>query len=208
MIFAGQHTSAVMAAWTGILLLQQPRFLERVRAEQSSLLTDQPLTLATLRALVTLERCVKEAERMYPPLVMLMRAILRDFSYQGQVMPAGDLAMVAPAVTHRLPHIFREPDRYDPDRFGPGREEDRRQFALIGFGGGKHRCIGAGFAYQQIKAIWTVLLRKFDFELTPGPYLPDYSTFVIGPRRPCVLRYRRRRVQAGSTLQREQTHSI
>ena len=120
-------------------------------------------------------------------------------------MPAGDLAMVAPAVTHRLPHIFAEPERYDPDRFGPGREEDRRtQFALIGFGGGKHRCIGAGFAYQQIKVIWTVLLRNFELELAPGEYAPDYSTFVVGPRPPCILRYRRKRGSqlAGSTSSR------
>ena len=212
LIFAGQHTSAVMAAWTGILMLQHPRYLDRVRIELSRLPADQPMTLAALRTLVMLERCIKEAERLYPPLVMLMRAILRDFSYRGAILPAGDLTMVAPAVTHRLPHIFREPDRYDPDRFGPGREEDRRtQFALIGFGGGKHRCLGAGFAYQQIKLIWTVLLRKFELALASGRQLPDYSTFVVGPRRPCIVRYRRRRPGTdgkGRTLIAEETHSL
>jgi sterol 14-demethylase len=193
LIFAGQHTSAVMAAWTGILLLQHRKHLESVRAEQERVLTGEPLTLAALRKLVVLERCIKEAERMYPPLVMLMRTILRDLEYQGHVLPAGDLVMVAPAVAHRLPQIFRDPERYDPDRFAPGREEDRRtQFALIGFGGGKHRCIGSGFAYQQIKLIWTVLLRDFELELAASEPQPDYSTFVVGPRRPCVMRYRRR----------------
>jgi len=193
LIFAGQHTSAVMAAWTGILLLQHPEYLDRVREEQERVLTPEAMTLTALRHLVVLERCIKEAERMYPPLVMLMRVILRDLEYQGQVLPAGDLAMVAPAVTHRLPHIFADPERYDPDRFAPGREEDRRtQFALIGFGGGKHRCMGSGFAYQQIKVIWTVLLRDFECELAAGGQQPDYSTFVVGPRRPCVVRYRRR----------------
>ena len=208
-IFAGQHTSAVMAAWTGILMLQHPRYLDRVRIEQSRLERDRPLTLAALRSLVMLERCIKEAERMYPPLVMLMRAILRDVPYRGETLPAGDLAMVAPAVTHRLPHIFREPDRYDPDRFGPGREEDRRkQFALIGFGGGKHRCIGAGFAYQQIKVIWTVLLRRFQMELASGDHAPDYSTFVVGPRQPCVVRYRRKCARALVAAGQKETHSL
>lgn len=193
LIFAGQHTSAVMAAWTGILLLQHPASLDRVLQEQEDALTGETMTLGALRKLVVLERCIKEAERMYPPLVMLMRGILRDLEYNGHVLPAGDLAMVAPAVTHRLPHIFRDPERYDPDRFAPGREEDRRtQFALIGFGGGKHRCIGSGFAYQQIKLIWTVLLRDFELELAAAEHQPDYSTFVVGPRRPCVVRYRRR----------------
>ena len=193
LIFAGQHTSAVMAAWTGILLLQHREHLDRVMHEQETVLGGEPVTLATLRKLVVLERCIKEAERMYPPLVMLMRSILRDLEYQGHVLAAGDLAMVAPAVTHRLPHIFRDPEHYDPDRFAPGRDEDRRtQFALIGFGGGKHRCIGWGFAYQQIKLIWTVLLRDFELELAAGEHQPDYSTFVVGPRRPSVVRYRRK----------------
>ena len=197
LVFAGQHTSAVMAAWTGILLLQHPDYLNRVLIEQSSLPQGEPLTMNSLRRLVTLDRCIKEAERMYPPIVMLIRTILRDFTYQGYTLPAGDLAMVSPAVTHHLPHIFHEPDRYDPDRFAPGREEDRRtQFALIGFGGGKHRCIGLGFAYQQIKVIWTVLLREFDLELTSSECLPDYSTMMVGPRRPCMVRYRRKRPQS------------
>lgn len=196
LIFAGQHTSAVMAAWTGLLLLEHPEHLERVLHEQETALNDEPLTLNSLRRLSTLERCLKEAERMYPPLVMLMRTIARDFTYQGYVLSAGEIAMVAPAVTHRLPHIFRDPERYDPDRFGAGREEDRRtQFSLIGFGGGKHRCIGMGFAYQQIKVIWTVLLRSFDLTPVRRKYLPDYSTFVAGPRTPCVIRYRRKQVR-------------
>jgi sterol 14-demethylase len=193
LVFAGQHTSAAMAAWTGILLLQNPEHLARVRDEQETVLLDERLSFGSLRKLVLLERCIKEAERLYPPLVMLMRTILRDLEYQQYRLPAGDLAMVSPAVTHRLPHVFADPDRYDPDRFAHGREEDRRtSFGLIGFGGGKHRCIGLGFAYQQIKVIWTTLLRHFEFELSSGAQPPDYSSFVVGPRRPCVVRYRKR----------------
>jgi sterol 14-demethylase len=155
-----------------------------------------------------LERCIKESERLYPPLVMLMRAVLRDFAYEGHVLPRGDLAMVAPAVTHRLPHIFRDPDRYDPDRFAPGREEDRRTpYSLIGFGGGKHRCIGLGFAYQQIKVIWTVLLRKFELELVEREYLPDYSTFVVGPRKPCRIAYRRKRAARPAAMAANERHT-
>jgi len=67
---------------------------------------------------------------------------------------AGDLAMVSPAVSHGIPEIFSDPGRFDPERFAPPREEDRRTpYALIGFGGGKHRCIGLAFACQQVKVI-------------------------------------------------------
>ena len=194
-IFAGQHTSAVMSAWTGLLLLEHPEHLPAVLAEQQAVFgAGRPVDLESLRRLVVLERCIKEAERMHPPLIMLMRRVVRDLAYGDHVVPAGDMAMVSPAAGHRLAEVFREPDRYDPDRFGPERREDRRvKHALIGFGGGHHRCIGTTFAQQQIKVIWSVLLQRF--ELTPARtgHRPDYTTFVVGPRPPCVVRYRRRR---------------
>jgi sterol 14-demethylase len=194
-IFAGQHTSAVLAAWTGVLLLQNPQYLPAILQEQEEVFNGSgEMSLDAIRRLNALERAIKEAERLRPPLIMLMRKILRDFEYQGYHVPAGGLAMVSPAVSHRLPEVFSDPQRYDPDRFGPGREEDRKSaYTLIGFGGGRHRCIGLTFAQQQVKVIWSVLLRRFELELAEQQHLPDYSTFVVGPRRPCLIRYRRKR---------------
>jgi sterol 14-demethylase len=96
-------------------------------------------------------------------------------------------------VSHRLPEVFRDADRYDPDRFGPARQEDRAtKYSLIAFGGGRHRCIGSTFAYQQIKVIWSTLLQRFDFTTSTARPGPDYSTFVVGPRPPCRVGYRLR----------------
>lgn len=196
LLFAGQHTSAVSAAWTGMLLLDHPEHLPAVLDEQARVFaTGAPMSLPALRELVVLERAIKEAERMHPPLIMLMRKVVQDFEVGGYVAPAGSLAMVAPALSHRLGDVFTDPDRYDPDRFGPGRHEDRtHRHALIGFGGGHHRCIGSTFAYQQIKVIWSVLLQRFDLTIVDRGPQPDYSTFVVGPRPPCRIRYRRRAV--------------
>jgi sterol 14-demethylase len=192
-IFAGQHTTSVLAAWTGVLLLQHPQYLPPILKEQKEIFgSAREMSLDRLRRLQRLECAIKEAERLRPPLVMLMRTILRDFEYREYRAPAGGLAMVSPAVSHRLPEVFRNPDRYDPDRFAPGREEDRKHsYTLIGFGGGRHRCIGLTFAQQQVKVIWSVLLQRFKVELVQHDHQPNYSTFVVGPRRPCLVRYRR-----------------
>ena len=79
-IFAGQHTSAVMGAWTGILLLEHPEFLPPILAEQEAVLGSGEMTIDRLRHLVALERGIKEAERMHPPLIMLMRRVGRDLA--------------------------------------------------------------------------------------------------------------------------------
>ena len=108
-------------------------------------------------------------------------------------MPAGSMAMVSPAVSHRLPNIFANPEHFYPDRFAPPACEDRQhRYALIGFGGGKHACMGKNFAYMQLKAIWTVLLDRFDFSLSGAFPRPNYGSWVTGPERPCRVRYRRR----------------
>jgi sterol 14-demethylase len=191
LLFAGQHTSAVLATWTGVLILQHPEHIGPVLDELAEVLGRQGMTLAAVKQLVRLECCIKEAERLHPPLVMLLREALEDLEFQDHVIPAGDLALVSPAVSHRVAEVFADPHCFDPDRFAPPREEDRRTpYSLIGFGGGKHRCIGLAFAYQQVKVIWSVLLRRYAFELVNLDQHPNYTTFVVGPRPPCLIRYR------------------
>lgn len=193
LIFAGQHTSAVLAAWTGVLLLEHPEHLPPLIEEIDTLFSnDSTIDLRALQRLERLERCVREAERLHPPLVLLMRKALQAIELGGRRVDPGTLVMLSPGVSHRLPSLFRDPDRYDPSRYGPGREEGKSAYSLIGFGGGKHRCIGLAFAYQQVKIIWAVLLRRFELELGQSPNPADYSTMIPGPRAPCLVRYRSR----------------
>jgi sterol 14-demethylase len=192
LLFAGQHTSAVMATWLGVLLMTNSEHCTRVRSEAINVLGDTVL-LSKLKQMFALEYCLKEAERLYPPLVMLMRRTSLPFEVGDSLIPAGNLVMVSPGISHREPSAFRNPNLFDPDRFAPPREEDRKTpYSLIGFGGGKHRCIGMAFAHQQIKVIWGILLQRFDFKLLDEAAQPDYSTFVVGPQHPCRARYHRR----------------
>ena len=51
----------------------------------------------------------------------------------------------------RLSHVFTNPEEFDPERYAPGREEDKAQpFSHTTFGGGRHGCMGETFAYLQV----------------------------------------------------------
>ena len=52
--------------------------------------------------------------------------------------------------------------------------------------------MGEKFAYLQLKAIWTVLLDRFEFFLDSVIPAPNYGSWVTGPKNPCRLRYSRR----------------
>ena len=45
---------------------------------------------------------------------------------------------------------------------------------------------------MQMKAIWTVLFDRFDFQPVTEFPEPNYGSWVTGPREPCRVRYRQR----------------
>ncbi|KAF2288384.1 hypothetical protein GH714_007274 [Hevea brasiliensis] len=200
-LFAGQHTSSITSTWTGAYLLRYKEYLSAVLEEQKTLMRKHgnKVDHDILSEMDVLYRCIKEALRLHPPLIMLLRSSHSDFSVttrEGKEydIPKGHIVATSPAFANRLSHIYKDPDRYDPDRFAVGREEDKATgaFSYISFGGGRHGCLGEPFAYLQIKAIWSHLLRNFELELvSPFPEI-DWNAMVVGVKGKVMVRYKRR----------------
>ncbi|WP_424887366.1 cytochrome P450 [Streptomyces sp. XH2] len=187
------HPTPVHAAWTGVLLLQHPQWLPVLRAEQEAAFTDHPsAALSSLLKLERLDHCLLEAERLHPAVWLLARTAARDLCIHGYRVPRGHMVCVSPGASHRLPGVFRDPGTFDPDRCLPGRKEhSNTPYALIGFSGGRHPCLGMTFAQQMMKVIWSVLLHAFDLELAD----PDVrearearEAMRHPPRRRCTVR--------------------
>jgi sterol 14-demethylase len=195
MMFAGHHTTSGSAAWTLIELLKHPDVLSGVVTELDDLYADgREIGYQALREIPSLEHSIQEALRMHPPLILLMRKVMYDFHYKGFTIPAGKLVGVSPAVSNRMPECFPEPNRFDPSRYEAPREEDRQLFAWIPFGAGRHRCVGSAFAMMQLKAIFSHLLRDYEFELAQPAeaYRNDHSKMVVQLQQPCRVHYARR----------------
>src|SRR5262249_52415627 len=85
--------------------------------------------------------------------------------FAGYQVPAGTPVRLALAASHRLPQVFADPETFDPDRFAPPREEDRRSpYALVTFGGGPRIWIGMNFANIEVKALAAHVLRTYTIE--------------------------------------------
>jgi sterol 14alpha-demethylase len=196
MMFAGHHTSSGTAAWTLIELLRHPALLADVVAELDALYAGgAEISFQALREIPRLEAAVKEALRLHPPLILLLRAATRDLEVLGYRIPAGALVGASPAISNRIAEDFPDPDAFSPGRYEQPRQEDLiNRWTWIPFGAGRHRCVGANFAMIQLKAIFSVLLRDWTFELAqPGDsYRNDHSKMVVQLARPCAVRHRRR----------------
>jgi sterol 14-demethylase len=201
MMFAGHHTTSVVSSWGLIDLLQHPEWRQKVTSELDEIYADgRDVSYQALREIPLLECALKETLRLHPPLIILMRKAMSPFEYKGWTVPAGHLVAASPAISNRMPEHFPDPESYLPERYLRGREEDRKSFAWLPFGAGRHRCVGAAFAMMQLKAIFSILLRRFEFELAQPSesYANDLSKMVVAVKQPCRVRFRRRVVADAS----------
>ncbi|CCW63519.1 unnamed protein product [Phytomonas sp. EM1] len=189
-MFAGQHTSTITTTWS-LLHLMRPEneaHLARLRAEvdefpaqlnYDNVMEEMPFT----------ESCARESIRRDPPLIILMRKVLKPVQVGRYVVPAGDIIACSPLLSHHDEEAFPAPRVWNPLR-----NIRRVEGAFCGFGGGVHKCIGEKFGLLQVKTILATVLREFDFEpIGPLPE-PDYHTMVVGPTASqCRVRYIRKK---------------
>jgi sterol 14-demethylase len=185
-LFAGQHTSSITSTWTGLFLMADKTWFAKCCEEQKAVrkTSGAELNYDVLAQMDTLHVCIKEALRLHPPLIMLMRQAHEAFTVtdkdgRSYTVPKGDIVATSPTFSHRLEHVWKEPNTYNPARHQPGSTEGQLPFSFVGFGGGRHGCMGETFAYMQIKTIWSVLLRKYDFDLVSPFPEPDYESMVV-----------------------------
>ncbi len=207
MMFAGHHTSSGTASWALIELLRNPETMAAVVEELDELYADPDgsgaaeVSFQALRSIPQLEAALKETLRLHPPLIILMRVVQEEIELAGHPIPVGTVVAASPRVSNRIAEDFPQPDAFDPGRYLDPRQEDlQNRWTWIPFGAGKHRCVGNAFAMMQMKAIFSVILRDYEFEMAQPSetYRDDVSKMVIQLEQPCRVRYRRRGFEARS----------
>jgi sterol 14-demethylase len=99
-------------------------------------------------------------------------------------------------LNNNIPSIYKDPQVYDPERFGPGREEDKvgGEFSYTSFSGGRHACPGEAYSYMQIKVILSHLLRNFELQLVSPFPKAERGKFALEPQGKVMVSYQRRKL--------------
>ncbi|MEM6617421.1 MAG: cytochrome P450 [Pseudomonadota bacterium] len=162
---AGHETTANAVTWALFVLSQQPAVRERVAAEIESAVGDGELTLKSVKKLTFTRAVFREILRLYPPLPFLPRVAAEDTKLGDTEVPKGAMIMVAPWIVHRHEDFWVDPDRFNPDRFMPGNEDQIKPGAYMPFGLGPRICIGAAFALVEGPLLLASIIRRFDIQV-------------------------------------------
>jgi cytochrome P450 len=138
------------------------------------LLIDDPAPIAQIeQEPALLETLAEEILRLESPAQGMFRRVTADTVLGGVSLRAGDLLSLRFGAANRDESQFPAATRIDLRRTQPGKH--------LAFGIGRHHCIGAPLARQElIVSFRTLLGRLRNFQLAPGKPAPDYVPSFFG----------------------------
>ena len=193
MLIAGHDTSTALLAWTFALLGQHPEIHARL-VEEVDKVDKSPL----------LDQVIRESLRLYPPIHIGNRRVVKDLKLESGTVPAGERMFYSIYLTQRDPEVWESPESFCPDRFARGRKTP--PFSYVPFGGGPRACIGAAFGQAEARIVLARLLRTHTFEFRAHPIRPHMGA-TLEPRPGVKMKVYRRSPTSPDVGSHEKTTS-
>jgi len=171
LLLAAHDTTTSALTMAAYYLAHDQAWQERLREELRALGREQ-LEYDDLGSSVPdLDHCFKEVLRLNPPVPMMMRRTVKEVDVGGYTLQPHTLIQISPLYTHRMEQWWRDPHRFDPDRFRRN-EHKQHNFQWAPFGGGAHKCIGLHFADMLFKTTLARLVLSYRLRFARADQYP------------------------------------
>ncbi|KAJ3217913.1 hypothetical protein HDU67_007064 [Dinochytrium kinnereticum] len=198
-LFAGYLNTGMASAWLVVFLLNQPDWTARILAELETACVHhaaavnkpayiQPgvpdLSVLPLSAfekeMPSLNACISETLRMITSGgTMLRRVVKPGIIVEGFELPPGSILSYASADTHLNENYYKDPETFDPSRFENKNDEpllsSKDMYEFLGWGAGRHPCLGMNFAKIELKIIVCLALTQYSFKLMSTDKTPQIN---------------------------------
>jgi cytochrome P450 len=129
---------------------------------------------------------VREILRLRPPASGSLRRLTSPMLIEGRELPAGATVLAPTSLVHRDPRGFREPARFEPDRW---LADITPSWPFFPFGGGARRCVGEPLAHAEIETVVPAVLRTVQLApLAEEPERMVQRATVLVPQRSLLVR--------------------
>lgn len=177
-LIAGHYAGASLSF--GVYsLLTEPEIVEQLREEAAHVFKDGYPTHDMLREtnIDVALRFVMEIMRMYCVIPVHNRHVMNAEIIEGYEVPAGTDCLLAYTASHYLEEYFKDPLKFDIDRYLPPRNEHKTPGAYRPFGVGTHTCLGQRFVELQLSLNILLFVHHLDLEMVPKNYKLKISPF-------------------------------
>jgi cytochrome P450 len=173
------ETTAVALIWTLFLLAQHPHVLADLLDELDGALHGAAPRVEQLAALPLLDAVIKESMRLVPPAIQGGRISVAPFEMGPYHFPAGTKVMYSQYITHRLPELYPQPQRFLPERW---RTIDPSPYEYLPFLGGPRMCLGAPFATMEMKIVLAMIVQRYRLALPENVTVDRRAKMTLAPK--------------------------
>ena len=168
-------------------MVRDPELYEAVRREADALFGnggDPQASDFNPGSMDVTHRLFLESERMYPVIPWQLRTVMNQCVVDGFEIPAQTRLLVCSTAPHYSADLYRDPLRFDVDRFLPGREEHMAPGAYAPYGLGTHTCLGHRWVELQIAVNLLLIAHHVNLEMVPENYEMGINPFpTAAPRK-------------------------
>lgn len=179
---AGHETTAMAVVWALYLLSMHPWADETMQSELRAVLAGGMASPGDLARLTYTRQVFEETMRLYPPVHTMARRAIADDLVAGHEVRAGTDVIVSPWLLHRHRKLWRDPERFDPERFSADNADQPDRFAYLPFGAGPRICIGQSFATMEGLLILSALTPRWRFEMLRPEEIEPVGLITLRPR--------------------------
>ncbi len=191
LLFAGHETTATALTWALYWICHLPDVEQRLQAELDFL--EGASEFQAMGQCRYLDALCRETLRIHPvAMLQFPRRVEAELVVMDLHFKPGDIILGSILGIHHRKEIYRDPERFNPDRF---LEREFSSTEFMPFGGGARRCIGDALALFEMKLVLTSIFRNWSLAKEDRrPVSPRRRGITLAPSRPVRLRCRRRHV--------------
>ncbi|KAI0485527.1 cytochrome P450 6A1 [Xylaria cf. heliscus] len=182
-LFAGQLNSGINAGYLQVFLTQNPEWMARLREEVDGVIARHRTGPTQSRADVLSALTIEEWEGEFPLIDLALRETIRFClpgatfrkNMSGHDIPIGESGEVIPDGAYAIYLIedslfgdwYTDKLKWNPSRYFEENAEDKKTpHAYMGWGSGRHPCLGMKFAKLEMALITAYWVAMFDFEFS------------------------------------------
>ncbi|XP_071574295.1 cytochrome P450 6k1 [Temnothorax nylanderi] len=175
---AGRETSITTITCALFELAKHPEMQKRLREEILQTIQDaNGVTYEAVHNMKYLHQVMNETLRLHPPAPLLDRVPISDYTFPGTkiTIEKGTPVYVVLRGIQSDPRYYRDPTRFDPERFSDEMKDEIVPCTFLPFGEGPRNCIGMRLGTLQTAVGLIAILRDYEVALNPSwktPYDP------------------------------------
>nr|AAL48300.1 cytochrome P450 CYP4L4 [Mamestra brassicae] len=176
-MFEGHDTTTSGIVYTLHCLSKRRDVQEKIYEELKTIFGSEihrDPTYHELQQMKYLELVIKESMRLFPPVPLIERRIMKDCEVGGLKLVKGTSVVMNIFQIQRQPDLFDDPLEFRPERF---EAPLKNPFSWLAFSAGPRNCIGQKFAMMELKITISEIVKNFF--ILPAAEEPELSADLV-----------------------------